>query len=261
MAFWEQHAYVDNATFLSDLAAFGAANGWTVATSTATQVIMSKAGVTFNISVASGYAFNMTATVDGITSPTTYFYVTSAIAGTQSYYRFVSCGDSLYIGRDIWYNSTTYYGWRWVGLIHIKDKIGAWNNGVLLNGMSSGTNPASYQNPYYFMNASTPTYGTLYYEGAWSTIGAAAEGRPRGSFDLESAVLSPNVYNAAVVPIPALVYAYAASTAYLKPLGFAEGLYRCDIGDLYESGVEMTVGGEAYVPYPEQVYLLFKVSS
>jgi len=261
MALWEQHAYVDNATFLSDLAAFGAANGWTVTTSTSTQVVMSKAGVTFNISVASGYAFNMTTTVEGITSPTTYFYITSAVAGTQSYYRFVSCGDSLYIGRDIWYNSTTYYGWRWVGLIHIKDKIGAWNGGVVLNGMSNSSTIPTYQNPYYFLNASTSNYATLYYEGAWSTIGAAAEGRPRGSFDLESAIPNPNVYNAAVVPIPVLLFMYASTTSYLKPLGFAEGLYRCGVGDVYDSGVEMVIGGESYVPYPEYNNLLFKASN
>ena len=69
------------------------------------------------------------------------------------------------------------------------------------------------------------------------------------------------MYNAAAVPIPALVYAYAASASYLKPLGFAEGLYRCGIGDVYDSGVEMVIGGESYVPYPEQLSLLFKVSN
>jgi len=256
MALWEKHAYTTKAAFFADLEAFGTANGW-VSSSTGTSATLIKGGITANFADNS-VGFSCTLTYGGLTSKTAYGLLNTY--GLGSNYVFVSCGNNLFVGTSTYDDGTqtNFWGYRWLGVMNVVDKIGNWNGGPLLSGgwYPSTTN---YQYNNYFMghNNAMNTYGALFYEGAWTTTGAGSIWANGG----ETIFLStPNYFNYAVVPIPFILCLYNTDITLLHPIGYAPDVFRGYGGDCFNNE-ELTIGADTYLIWDEHTYdILFKLS-
>lgn len=242
MALYHTNTMTTMAAFLADLAAFGAANGWTVSVSTTTETTMTKDGATLTGWQYNSTGINMQVTVGGVASPTIRF---SYLAAGNAYY-LVSCGSSLYIGREQYFS--------FAGLGKITEKIGTWAGGHVLTGSDSSAVGA------FFHDTRSPQYRSLFFNGNWTTTGTtAAAGRPIGSIGADPVVQSPNRYNAAIVPVPVLMAAYNSNTSYYHPLGYVDNVFRAGGNNLYSTGDIITIGDEPYVCFPN-MSLLFKLA-
>lgn len=236
MALYQEYTFSDIATFLSDLSNFAVANGWVSITSTSTRVEISKGGTTFRIDYASSTAVNIYATPGGGTiSPSVPI---DTFAAGQSY-MFVSCGNSIYIGRVM---SGLYC---WGGLINIVDKIGSWSGGSMVAGI--------YQT-YNTLFGTSVEFTTLYRNGNWSYKGTNAQaGSVKGNIDNDPIVnKQPNLHNAAIIPFPVRVFVCNAVTSLLHPIGYAPGLFRINAGNLYMPRDVISVNGNNHLVMPNR---------
>ncbi len=249
MALWEEYTFATIADYLSKLAAFGTANGWVVTTSTTTTVVMSKAGMTFTSVDGGNLSVSRSLTFGGRLSGT----VTEFQLSVGYNFGFISCGSNLFFYSHHLY-STDPLGPFFGGVMQIVDKIGAWSGGPLI----SCSRVISATRLDYFLQGTMVNKATLFYEGAWTTIGAAAAGRPHGSIGAERVVAHPNYFNAATLPIPILISQYDTNTSYLHPIGFAPCVFRASRGTVYAVGDIITISGEQYLRMYNS--LLFKVS-
>ena len=251
MALWEEHTYSNMADYLAKLAAFGTANGWTVSTSTASTVVMSKGEATLTTTDGGSHYANRSMTVGGLTSG----IATEFQLGVDRKFGFISCGVNLFFYTEYWHTTTTFQGVYFGGAMQITDKVGAWSGGHLL---SCSRVQQIYRFADWFLNNAMVNRSALLYEGAWTAMGAAAAGRPYGSIGQEWIILEPNYFNAATLPVPVLIYQYDANTAYVHPIGFAPCVFRASRGTVYAVGDIITISGEQYLWMHNS--LLFKVS-
>lgn len=257
MALYEQHTWVNPADLLPRLAAFATANGWTVGTATATETAITKNGVTLRAVQQDWQRIIAYAVVGGVQSPSVTLSF-PYVAGKETYFRFVACGNNIFIGRDAWYNTNNYNGWRWFGMLTIASKIGAWSGGTLLCSGTSNNAISAYSSEQYFLDSDMYRYSTLYKEGVWTVPGNQV-GNLLGSIGSEVLVQSPNYYNAATVPIPIMLFIFDTNTTYIHPIGYAPDVYRAGPGDIYVSGEIITINGSDYLWMPEDNNLLFKI--
>ena len=257
MALYEQHTWVSIADTLAKLATFAAANGWSVGTATATETAMTKGGVTLRAVQQDWQRIVAYAVVDGVQSGGVVFSF-PYVAGKTTYFRLVACGNNIFIGRNAWYNTDTYHGWRWFGMLTIASKIGAWSGGTLLCSGTNNNASTAYAADQYFLDNDMYRYSTLYKEGVWTVQGNQV-GNLWGSIGSEVLVQSPNYYNAATVPIPIMLFIFDTKTTYIHPIGYAPDVYRAGKGDIYVSGEIITINGSDYLWMPEDNNLLFKI--
>jgi hypothetical protein len=254
MALYQKYTFVDVATLLSNLAAFGTANGWSISTKTSTRVEMAKGGTIFRIDYQNASSIRLYATPSGGTINASSVYIDQLTVGQP--YMFVSCGTTLYIGRV--YSSV----WNWGGLINVVDKIGSWSGGAMVHGVSSTS--------VNFFSASAYTQATLYRNGAWSYFGASpVAGAIKGSIAQDTALADkqPCQLNAAIMPIPVTIFVCNTVTTLLHPIGVAPGLYRINAGNVYVPEETIPIGGVDYLVMPFGYLvsgsrdLLFKLSA
>ena len=239
MAFYQKFTFSNVATFLSDLAAFGTANGWAVITSTSTRTEISKSGVEFRVDYVSTTSVRLYATQSGGSINTSTITITPFAVGSP--YMFVSCGASIAIGL---YTSST---WNWGGLFNVVDaqKTGSWTGGAMILGINSAN--------YRFFNDATFIIGTLWKDGAWSYVGgSAATGSLKGStsFDSSLADKQPNAFNGGIQPVDVELYACNSAVTLLHPIGFAPGVYRFNAGNIYVAEETISIDGTNYLVMP-----------
>lgn len=237
MAFFQKYTFADVATFLGDLAAFGAANGWTIVTNTSTRVELSKGGTLFRIDYQTITSVRLYAIQSGGTINTSAVYIDQLTVG--QFYMFVSCGVTIYIGR-------VYAGvWNWGGLINVVNKIGSWAGGAMVHGTSSTS--------LYFFAANAYMQATLYRDGAWSYFGnSPVAGAIKGSIAQDTALADkqPCQFNAAILPLSVTIFACNAATTLLHPIGRAPGLTRFNAGNVYVAEETIPIGGVDHLVMP-----------
>lgn len=239
MALYQKYTFSNVATFLSDLATFAAANGWTVITSTSTRVEISKSGVEFRVDYVSTTSVRLYATQSGGTITTATITITPFAVGSP--YMFVSCGSSIPIGL---YTSSA---WNWGGLFNVVDaeKTGSWTGGALVLGINSAN--------YRFFNDASFIVGTIWKDGAWSYVGgSAAAGALKGStsFDTSLADKQPNAFNGGIIPVDIELYVCNSTVTLLHPIGFVPGVYRFNAGNIYVAEETIPIDGTDYLAMP-----------
>lgn len=233
MAFNQMYTFSNIATFLTDLATFAAANGWTVASQSSTSITVSKGGTAFRVDYVSANSVRLFATPSGGSINTSTIPIDSFSSGSP--YCFVSCGTSLYIGR------TASGVWNWGGIVAVVDKIGSWSGGIGLVGCSAQNNPFS----------KSSSYITFYINGGWSPLSGVA-GSVFGSigYDLDLFDRQPFEFNAGVMPGSVILFVVHSTTSLYRPIGYAEGLCRFRAGDVYVAGDNVVIGSDTYLAMP-----------
>lgn len=246
MPYYQKHSSTTYNQFLIDLAAFVAANGWTVdfdgVYNTNYRRLHCHQG-DMHVDLCTGpgpvYMYRCTG-YNGAAAPSVQPGAGST-SGTGFYlmnsYWFVSTVGAVWIGLD---NGSTY---AWGGIWSQITKIGAWSGGFgshtpsAAQLFSEGCGSVSYCNQIYANNS-------------WGTPGGA--GALSGSAGLSDlAVKQPVLCNAGIVPFPILITSYyAADITKRVPLGFAPGLFRTNGGDIYSPGDEISIGADTYLILP-----------
>jgi len=245
MALFQQYTYTNAATFFSDLASFGTANGWAMSDLTTTAVSLTKGGNKFNFLISVNN-INISGTVAGLTSGnvSTLEWFTN-----NSSYKFFSCGNSIVI------HSYSQYGSKYMMGGTIDRKVGTFANGVFLCGNYSSSS-TFLRAESYLSNSSA-----LFVDGTWATPWDynARAGLLVGSGGSESCVSALCSYNFALVPFPVMIFRIHTNTSQRQPLGTAEGVYRCSYGyDIYRLWEIITIGTDQYVIGDDSY--LFKLS-
>ncbi len=248
MALFQQYTYTNAATFFSDLASFGTANGWVASDLTTTTISLTKSGNKLNFSQG-GNVLYVNGLVSGVLSGNcrtdNFFYQISS-------YRFFSSGKSL-----ILHCYTNYFGagGRYMMLGTIDRKVGTFANGVFIS--SNGDSNAFLRSTSWKASSSA-----LFVDGSWATSWDNSNPRAGmlvGSGDYESCVSELCNYNFALVPFPVMIFRVHTNTSQRQPLGTADGVYRCSYGyDIYRLWDIITIGADQYV-IGEDSYL-FKLS-
>lgn len=245
MALQETGTITSVGDLLLAIAAFAAANGWTVNETSATVTDITKGGAGFRLTYADSASINVYATEGGSNSWTINF----AYLYAGYTYRLYACGTSMYLERN--HNRTV------LGLMHVEDKIGDWTGGTLISSGLSGSRDDNFLNGGMWRLSSA-----FYYNGSWHNASdyTKSAGEPWGSRGSDPIVCDPNNYNLALVPIPILIAVYDANTNYIHPMGYAPGVYRCGAGSIYSNDDVVTIGGEDYAVNANMA-LLFKLSN
>ena len=250
MPYYQSYTYTTSNQYLIDLAAFAAANGWTIDLDVvyltswrrlhihkgaAHYEFRSSTATVYNVSGCTGY---------GGTSPTTapgYCGAERTIVSVVGQeYAFVSTQNALYFQNAQILSS-------WGCLFTIVDKVGSYTEGFGFIGAGAGLLFGT-------VACTTSTGGAqVFYNGAWST--AAANTVPGGA--LVGIVTStmpiptinqPNMYNAGLTPCPVLLMiAYTLDASKRIPLGFAPGYFLSNPGSIYSIWDEIIIGADTYL--------------
>jgi len=246
MAYFEYGTNTGVVDFLSQIATFAAANGWTIDYQASARVHLHKNGLHFELVISSddlliygctGYDSGAAASAQpGVTTTSK-----SSNHSTSGSHYLISTANALYFT-----NLDTYYNRYHYGVIgEIADKLSPWSGGQFLAiGTPSGD---------VFMDFEAPTF--FYYDGQWwgAGSGANATTTPGALMGNENSgvVLSlnqPSPYNLGIMPVPITLFRRSpANTSLLIPLGYMPGLRMVNGGNVYECGEEITIEGESCV--------------
>ncbi|MBV5305560.1 MAG: hypothetical protein J0652_02580 [Desulfobulbaceae bacterium] len=243
MPYYEEHTATTIQQFLTDLAAFATANGWTVDylgvhATTELRLHMHKGslhidGFTYYSTAAqfyhcTGYVFGSNPSAQpGVGQGAGSITIT--VGEKYSFYSTV--GGIFYEIRSSATANT------WGMLFHLQAKIGAFADGFGAvwpgnNGLFIAANPN----------------GNIYVNGAWGGINITAGALSCIPVYPGLGALGPNMYNAAIVPFPLLMgMIHATDITKHVPLGFAPGVYSCNGTGIYSNGDSIIIGADTYL--------------
>ena len=238
--------------FLIDLAAFVAANGWTVDLDTIYNTsyrrlhfhqgnahfdLYSNGTLSMIMHGCTGFNGGLAPNLQPGATPTKGYQV---IAGSDCW--LISVTGGLYICVL----SGTYW-FSWCCFFIVQDKVGSWTDGF---GLSAGSGAELFSSGWY----TSPPLGQLYLNGAWSTT-VAAGGIGGNKLTSHLPTKAPNHYNGGLVPMPVLLMqGLATDASKLVPVGYAPGLYQTNGGDIYQAGDELVIGADTYLLTPGSSY-------
>lgn len=236
--------------FVIELAAFVAANGWTIdfdgvySTSyrrlhfhqgAAHFEVVSNSALGMLMYGCTGYDAGQAPSLQpGVTAGKSF----AVLANTN--YWLISVQGAIYVCV---LSTTSYYWAHWLCFFTVQEKIGSWSDGF---GLSAGANSSLFDSNWY----SSPAYGQIYLNGAWSAT-VLANGIVGNIVTSDLATHVPNSYNAGLVPMPILLMLCpAADSSKRVPLGYAPGIYRTNGGNIYSVGEELVIGADTYLIVP-----------
>lgn len=250
MAYYQNYTFTTANQALQDLAAFAAANGWTIDFSGAYntsywRVHLHQGEAHFDFYSANATTFYMYGCTDynsGLAPD-----LQPGASGIKSYiyavgknYWFVAVAGAIYTAHIDGSN-----GFNWGMFGTISAKIGSWTGGACAQANSAAN----------LLEISAYTaangYAQLYYNGAWSAHNTAANGFCGSANTSDLPTKQPVVSNGGIIPIPVAVYVRNTTDSSKRhPMGYAPGLYRVSGGDIYSPGDIITIGGDEYIIFP-----------
>lgn len=258
MAYYQKFTAATTANqFLIDLAAFVAANGWTIDfdgvyntsyrrlhfhQGAAHFDLYSNSTVGLELYGCTGYNGGLAPNLQPGVNGTGKSY--AVVAGAA--YWMISVKGGIYICMLA---LTTNVWTGWCSFFIIEDKVGSWLDGFGLAASSYSYGPP-FANDWY----GNPQYGQLYINGVWSPA-AYADGVVGNVVASSLSTKMPNHYNGGLVPMPILLMKCPAvdSTKRL-PLGYVPGVYQTNAGDIYTVGNELVIGSDTYLITPASSY-------
>ena len=252
MAYYQTVTFTTVNQFLIDLSAFLSANGWTidydgVYSTSYRRLHFHKGEAHFDFYSSTStkiYMFGCTGYASG-SAPNAQPGVSGSrdftLSTSYPTIHFVSTQGAVYFGYIG--SGSTYWG----SVFIVKEKIGSWSNGFGLQAVTTGAN--------FFGGSAYSTtvgYAQLYYNGVWSTYGAAAGGFTGGNYGADlGSQKSLNVYNGGLVPQRVVLFINNSSDSTKKhPVGYAPGLYKANAGDIYDFAETVTIGSDTYLFLP-----------
>ncbi len=239
---------------IPQLATFAAGNGWTINSQTSTALAIEKSGTIFEVVRYSDTATRLYATMSGGIRTTTSVGIMFQ-AGQP--YLFVSAGRSLLVG----YYNTTNSIWLWGGLSFLGPMQGVTGGaGLICNGNGIGSSSSSVS-PF---ARDISTYSTFYIDGAWTAASStltAGQIVGLGTNDSYVANQQPMQYNGGLMLVPVYMFKVHTDTAYLRPVGCLENVYRVRLTRMYNHGDVITINGSEYlaVSHDTERHMLIKL--
>ena len=242
-------------TFISDLASFLVANGWTNDLVTSSRIHTHKGGwhfelfystVYFYVIGCTSYDSGQGSTTQPGTGPNTGA-AANILGSTGGYYRFVSTPTTITIFTvNANYVATS----RTISFGYGITPIGGWTGG----GFYSAGNGVNGYPPVYTVNSYASF--SMYVNGAWTPLALA--GGANGLLGTSSTLYQkmPFIYNGGLLPIPITLFKRDVSvTSNFHPLGVAPDIRSISGGSIYLDLDTLTYNGQTWtclnslVPY------------
>lgn len=255
MALYQELTTTTSNQFLTDLAAFAAANGWTVDYSgvyntSYYRIHISKGAAHFDAyseSTLGGKFYGCTgyssgsppASQPGVSAVKDFYLVASIPLWL------ISTTGGLYAGMK----TVSYF--KWLALFIVSEKVGAWTDG---HGLTVGITINSIL-PLMSDEAYSTNYAAqIYINGAWSGNKVIANGLAGNNYIASghmAATAQPCKCNQAMLFLPLVLFLHSTvDTTKKYPIGFLPGVSLSNSGSLYLTGDTFTVGTDTYIILP-----------
>ena len=164
------------------------------------------------------------------------------VAGAR--YTFISSVGMISMGRESSIGGSWYWTFFWNNL---NVKVGSWSGGFgfITDSTNGGFTTVAYN---------APGFAKINYNGVWST-GSAAGGLVSNGSETQLPGDQPFTFNGGLLPLPMILYLENSNSQY-QPLGFVNGLYSVNGGNIYMPFDPITIGANNYIIMPKSSYVI-----